>query len=184
MVNFALYERRLNKAGVKIISITQPTGEEVSGEMMRRIISLFDDEYQSRENSKHTLRAMNENARRGFFNGSMPPFGYKLERSTYPARKARNGNWALDETEVGVHKIVDLYRNGDRGRTLGMLGVTKTLNGLNITFRGRKWSKKKIDDILKDRSYVGEHYFQQKGQKNKQAQAEGRVGIVSYPFDH
>lgn len=65
MVNFALYERRLNKAGVKVISITQPTGEEISGEMMRRIISLF-DEYQSKENSKHTLRAMSENARRGF----------------------------------------------------------------------------------------------------------------------
>jgi DNA invertase Pin-like site-specific DNA recombinase len=41
MVNFAIYERRLNKAGVKIISITQPTGEEF-GEMMRRFISLFD----------------------------------------------------------------------------------------------------------------------------------------------
>ena len=95
MVNFALYERRLNKAGVKIISITQPTGEEVSGEMMRRIISLFDDEYQSRENSKHTLRAMNENARRGFFNGSMPPFGYKLEEVDVPGKKGKKRQLGL-----------------------------------------------------------------------------------------
>jgi site-specific DNA recombinase len=34
------------------------------------------DEYQSRENAKHTLRAMQENARQGFWNGSRPPFGY------------------------------------------------------------------------------------------------------------
>ena len=165
MVNFALYERRLNKAGVKIISITQPTGEEVSGEMMRRIISLF-DEYQSRENSKHTLRAMNENARRGFFNGSMPPFGYKLEEVDVPGNKGKKRQLALDETEgVIVHKIVDLYLDGDGGRTLGMLGVAKTLNRLNISFRGRKWTKKKIDAILRDRTYVGEHYFNKKDRK-------------------
>ena len=56
------YERRLNKAGVKLISITQQTGDDPAGEMTRRIFSLF-DEYQSKENGKHTLRAMKENAR-------------------------------------------------------------------------------------------------------------------------
>ena len=40
------------------------------------IFSLF-DEYQSKENGKHTLRAMKENARQGFFNGSRPPFGFE-----------------------------------------------------------------------------------------------------------
>ena len=82
MVDFALYERRLDKAGVKVISITQPTGEEISGEMMRRIISLF-DEYQSKENSKHTLRAMKENARRGFFNGSHDSIRVQDRRGRY-----------------------------------------------------------------------------------------------------
>jgi DNA invertase Pin-like site-specific DNA recombinase len=65
---FVSYARRLTRAGVKLISITQPTGEEASGEMMRQVISLF-DEYQSKENGKHTLRAMKENARQGFWNG-------------------------------------------------------------------------------------------------------------------
>jgi DNA invertase Pin-like site-specific DNA recombinase len=88
MVNFALYERRLSKAGVKVISITQPTGEEISGEMMRRIISLF-DEYQSKENSKHTLRAMNENARRGYFNGSIAPFGYGVAEVDVPGEQRK-----------------------------------------------------------------------------------------------
>jgi hypothetical protein len=73
---------------------------------------------------------------------------------------------ALDETEVGVvHKIVDLYLNGDRGRTLGMLGSPKNHNRLSITFRGRTWSKKKIDDILKDRSYIGEHISTKRTEK-------------------
>lgn len=45
--------------------------------MMRQIMTLF-DEYQSKENAKHTLRAMKENARQGFWNGSQPPLGYRI----------------------------------------------------------------------------------------------------------
>ena len=46
--------------------------------MMRQVIALF-DEYQSRENAKHVLRAMKENARQGFYNGSRLPLGFTLE---------------------------------------------------------------------------------------------------------
>jgi len=35
------------------------------------------DEYQSHENGKNVLRAMKENARQGFHNGSQAPLGYK-----------------------------------------------------------------------------------------------------------
>src|SRR5258708_11875301 len=45
--------------------------------MIRQIMALF-DEYQSKENAKHTLRAMKENARQGFWNGSLPPIGYRI----------------------------------------------------------------------------------------------------------
>ena len=75
-LGFGMYELRLTKAGVKLISITQPTSEDSSGEMARKMFSIF-DEYQSKENSKHTLRAMKENARQGFYNGSCAPYGYK-----------------------------------------------------------------------------------------------------------
>jgi site-specific DNA recombinase len=74
-IEFGLYERRLRKHGVSVISITQQTGDDPAGEMARRIFSVF-DEYQSKENGKHTLRAMQENARQGFYNGSTPKFGF------------------------------------------------------------------------------------------------------------
>src|SRR5258706_6811882 len=45
--------------------------------MMRQIMALF-DEYQSKENAKHVLRALKENARQGFWNGSLPPIGYRV----------------------------------------------------------------------------------------------------------
>src|SRR5262245_7520277 len=57
LFQFLQYERLLKKAGVKIISITQQTGDDAAGDMASELFSLF-DEYQSKENSKHTQRAM------------------------------------------------------------------------------------------------------------------------------
>lgn len=92
VIQFGVYEIKLKKNKVKVISITQPTSDDAAGEMMRQRINMFDG-HQSKENSKHTSRAMKENARQGFFNGSTPPFGY-LAASTETAgshgRKKKN----------------------------------------------------------------------------------------------
>ncbi|MEN3375333.1 MAG: hypothetical protein V7604_688 [Hyphomicrobiales bacterium] len=56
------YVRRLAKNGVRLVSITQELGDDPMSNMIRQIMALF-DEYQSKENAKHTLRAMKENAR-------------------------------------------------------------------------------------------------------------------------
>ncbi len=45
--------------------------------MMGQIMALF-DEYQSKENAKHVMRALKENARQGFWYGSLPPIGYRV----------------------------------------------------------------------------------------------------------
>ena len=74
---FEFYARKLAKNGVRIVSITQEVGDDPMGIMVRQMMNLF-DEYQSRENAKHTLRAMKENARQGFWNGSHPPLGYRV----------------------------------------------------------------------------------------------------------
>lgn len=71
------YVRKLAKNGVKLISITQEMGDDPMHVMMRQIMALF-DEYQSKENAKHVLRALKENARQGFWNGSLPPIGYRV----------------------------------------------------------------------------------------------------------
>ena len=70
------YVRKLAKNGVKLVSITQEMGDDPMHVMMRQIMALF-DEYQSKENAKHVMRALKENARQGFWNGSLPPIGYR-----------------------------------------------------------------------------------------------------------
>jgi len=46
LFEYLRYERRLKRAGVRVISITQQTSDDPAGEMASKIFSLF-DEYQS-----------------------------------------------------------------------------------------------------------------------------------------
>ena len=143
-IEFALYERKLNKSGVKIISITQQTSDDPSGEMARRIFSMF-DEYQSKENGKHTLRALKENARQGFFNGSWPPFGYKSEELGLPAAKGKKKRLVIDETEAPtLRRVFDLYSNGLNGREMGCKEIASYLHDRGTLLRGAKASRNRV----------------------------------------
>lgn len=64
--HFALeyHVRRLGRHNIRLVSITQDLGDDPMSVMVRQVFALF-DEYQSKENAKHTLRAMQENARQG-----------------------------------------------------------------------------------------------------------------------
>ncbi len=158
-VEFGLYERNLKRCGVRVVSITQQTSDDPSGEMIRRIFSVF-DEYQSKENGKHTLRAMRENARQGFFNGSRPPFGYLAVDVQRSGNKGRKKQLEVDGPEaVVVHRVFKLYRDGDRGRDLGLYGIAAHLNEQGLLVRGHQWNKGRVHNVLTNRAYIGEHYF-------------------------
>ena len=124
------YLRKLAKYGVRVISITQPVGDEREPvhAMMRKIIALF-DEYQSKENAKHVIRSMKENARQGFWNGAICPLGYKLVAVEKRGEKTKK-RLAIDDVEAEtVQLIFKLYLNGD-GST-GALGVKEIVKWLN-----------------------------------------------------
>ena len=178
---FAYYERKLLKVGVKVISITQQTGDDPAGEMARKIFSLF-DEYQSKENGKHTLRAMQENARQGFVNGSVPPFGYRKVEVELQGRKGKKKKLAVDPGEAAiVKKVFDLYLNGHNGHALGMYGAADCLNRQGITFRGRPWSKGLVEGVLNNTAYIGEHYFNKKHAKTRKRKPKSEWILVKVP---
>ena len=165
-IEFGVYERRLSKNKVRVISITQPTSDDASGEMMRRIINLF-DEHQSRENSKHTHRAMCENVRQGFFSGSRPPFGFKsVATDTSGSRGRKKKRFEIDPAEaLIVRNIFDLYLNGHNGKTFGIKEIAKHLTQRGQFMRGNPWSIQKVQKILSSRAYLGEHLFNQRNSK-------------------
>lgn len=159
MIEFGIYERRLKKHGVIVLSMTQQTSDDPAGEMARRIFSLF-DEYQSKENSKHTLRAMKENARQGYFNGSRTPYGFKAVELDIKGNKGKKKRLEVDPNEASlVNQIFRLYLEGHRGTVLGIKGICAHLNDKGITMRGKRWRKTLIHNMLSNRLYLGEYTF-------------------------
>ncbi|CCQ72455.1 Putative site-specific recombinase and resolvase superfamily protein [Magnetospira sp. QH-2] len=159
---FEFFRRRLEKASVSVVSISQQLGDDPMAQMLRQMLNLF-DEYQSKENAKHVLRAMKENARQGFWNGSRPPYGYRtyvVETRGDTAKKRLQ----IDESEAGiVQQIFEVYLGGN-----GVRAVADRLNGKGLRYRrGRLFGVSLVHAILTRTAYKGEHVFNKKCSKTK-----------------
>ncbi len=164
-IDFGLYERTLSRAGVELVSITQPKSDDPAGGMMRRLFSVF-DEYQSKENSKHTLRAMKENARQGFFNGSRPPFGYRAVETPLPGRRGNKKRIELDPAEAStVRSIFDLYLCGHEGLEVGAKSIAEVLNHRGLKYRATPWNRMLVHHVLSNPVYTGRSIFNQRDNK-------------------
>ncbi len=181
-VELELSLRRLRRADVELISITQEFSDDPTGDLVRRIISLF-DEFQSRENAKHTLRAMEENARQGFWNGSQPPLGYKVVAAETRGTKEKK-RLAIDEAQaVTVRLIFDLYLNGDgQSGPLGVKAITSWLNQRGFhTRNGGRFAIKAVHDILRRTTYMGLHCFNRVEAKTGQRKPDDKLVPVPVP---
>ena len=147
--------RKLRKHGVDVVSMTQPTGDDPSQQLMRQIIGIF-DEYTSRENGKNVTRAMRESAKQGFWNGATPPLGYKIIEAERRGSKLKK-KLDLDPVEAELVRLIfKLYTEGDQ-RT-GALGIKETTKWLNErgyrTRRGATFGIGPVHGILKNACYA------------------------------
>ena len=156
------YLRKLGKHGVKLLSITQEFNDDTdpAQAMMRKVVSLF-DEYQSKENAKHVLRAMKENARQGYWNGSRPPFGYQVVAGEQlGARIKKRLEVDLVEAE-DVRLIFRLFLEGDDGsgpKGVKAIAVWLNMNGYR-TRSGAKWGIGPVHVMLTNPVYAGRGRF-------------------------
>jgi site-specific DNA recombinase len=175
------YVRKLAKNGVKLISITQEMGDDPMHVMMRQIMALF-DEYQSKENGKHVMRALKENARQGFWNGALPPIGYRAVAAETRGAKVKK-KLEIDPLHADtVRLIYRLALDGDG--TTGQMGVKNIVTYLNarriFTRDGGRWGIGQVHRILTRRTYMGEHEFNKRG-KSKELKPVSEIVIVPVP---
>ena len=175
------YYRKLAKNDVRLISITQELGDDPIHDMMRRIMSLF-DEYQSKENGKHVTRALKENARQGFWNGALPPIGYRIAAAEQRGAKTKK---KLEIDPLHADTIRLIYRlalegQGDRGQ-MGVKAIVKHLNTRGIFTRdGGRWGIGQVHRVLTRRTYIGEHEWGKRS-KHNDPRAPGEIVIVPVP---
>ena len=180
-VQSGVYQRKLEKNGVRVCSITQDVGNDATGRFIRQIIAAA-DELSSAETAKHVLRAMKENARQGFWNGARPPYGY----STTDAEKRGDTikkRLEINEAEAPiVRRIFNLYLTGEGDGPLGIKGIADCLNRKGYRNRQRKaFSKGFIADVLSRSTYIGKHYFNRSDSKTRKTKDKSEWIEVAVP---
>ncbi len=181
---FETYARRLAAHGVRIISITQPTGEEESplARLARGVMTLF-DEYSSLETSKHVVRSMKQNAEQGWWNGAPVPLGYLLVTKETRGNRAKR---VLAVDEVGaeeVRLIFRMYLFGADGS--GAMGVKSLVIWLNAhghrTGTGATWGTGSLYQVLTNETYVGRAWFNRRCAKTGQLKPEREHVAIACP---
>ncbi|WP_454652467.1 recombinase family protein [Bradyrhizobium liaoningense] len=177
------YVRRLAKNGVRLVSITQELGDDPMSNMIRQIMALF-DEHQSKENAKHTLRAMKENARQGFWNGALPPIGYRVVEAAEQRGHRTKKTLEIDPIQAEtVRLIFRLARegNGSSG-SMGVKSIAKDLNESGIRTRdGGRWGVDTVHKVLTRTTYIGRHRFNTKHWKTRERKPEAEVIEMAVP---
>lgn len=178
---FALYERKLLKAKVQLVSITQPVGDTTAGEMARQIFSVF-DEYTSKEISKHVTRCMLENARKGFFNGAKPTYGYASVATDLKSRSGHKKRLEINKEEAEVVRLIfQLSAYGRDGRLFGTKRIAEYLNLNGMLNRGRPWTLQRVGKILNDTIYIGEYVYNRHDSRGKEPKPREEWIIVPVP---
>jgi len=177
------YVRRLAKSGVRLASITQELGDDPMSNMIRQIMALF-DEYQSKENAKHTLRAMKENARQGFWNGALPPIGYRIVEAA--EQRGHRTKKTLETAPIQTETVRLIFRlaregNGSSG-PMGVKSIAKHLNESGIRTRdGGRWGIDAVHKVLTRTTYIGRHRFNTKFWKTRERKPEAEVVEMAVP---
>jgi site-specific DNA recombinase len=176
------YVRRLSKNGVRLVSITQELGDDPMSNMIRQIMALF-DEYQSKENAKHTLRAMKENARQGFWNGSLPPIGYRVVASEHRGHRTKKA-LQIDPIQVEtVRLIFRLARQGDgTSGPMGVKAIATHLNAARVRTRdGGRWGVGGVHAVLTRTTYVGRHRFNLRRSRARERNPDAEIVEMTVP---
>ena len=174
------YRRKLKRAGVRIVAITQEVGQDAEGDLVRSVLSNF-DEYQSRQTAKFTQDTMRRNAEAGFWNGAVPPFGYTSEVAEMRGPKAKK-RLAIEPSEaLQVQQIYRMKRFGIGSGPMGYKKIVCHLNDSGATLRGRKWHVSNVRDILTRSTYRGKHLYGVHDTRNGVKRPEEEWQMVTAP---
>lgn len=160
-----MYVRRLRRVGVAVLSITQEFGSDTTGDVVRKILNVF-DEYQSRENAKHTHRAMVENARQGFWNGSIAPFGYRVVAAGQKGARTKKV-LAIDECEAAMVRRIFAFYLGESGLPQGIKAIARALNAEGARYRGKPFATSSVYRVLTEQVCAGTHWFNRRDSRTR-----------------
>src|SRR5262252_4861573 len=127
---------------------------------------------------------MKENARQGFWNGSLPPIGYRIVESAEQRGHRTKKTLEIDPIQAEtVRQIFRLARegNGSSG-SMGVKSIATHLNAAGIRTRdGGRWGVDAVHKVLTRTTYIGRHRFNTKFWKTRERKPETDVVEMAVP---
>ncbi len=146
------YKTLLRNKGIDVISINEPVDDSPTGRLLEGVIESI-DEFYSANLGQDIRRGMRENASRGFFNGSRPPYGFH-KVAVRDGEKTRNKLEPDPEdstTVKTVRRIFDMAM-----KDLGCKEIAKSLNHDGFrTLKGVRWGRTTVYKVLTNEAYTG-----------------------------
>ncbi len=143
-----LNKRRLAKAGTQLQYVSVSIDHDTSAGLLHEgILELF-DEYMTHQVATDTRRSMVQNAKKGYFNGGRPPYGY----DSVPAPdNAKRRVLVVNEREADIcRQIFQMKLEG-----LGGHSIARLLNAKGQIYRDRPWARRSICNLLRNERVAG-----------------------------
>lgn len=148
-----IYKALLNKCGVKVISVTEPTEAETPQDLLLEGMLEVISEFYNANLATEVRKGMTQNAKQGYNNGGTPPYGYRSEHIALGPGKTK-AVWVL-----GPREEIDTVRWIFHQYAYEGVGYKKIANMLNEkgvpTQKGGKWSASTIRAIIFNEAYIG-----------------------------
>ena len=151
-VDSITFKALLKSKGIRVVSINEPLDDSPSGQLLEGIIESI-DEFYSASLGQDIKRGMRENAQRGFFNGSRPPYGcHKVPMQDGAKTRYRLEPDSDDSIPAKVVRRMFSMALHDAGTK----EIAKTLNGEGFrTLGGQRWGRTTVHKILTNEAYCG-----------------------------
>ena len=151
-VDSITYKTLLRNKGIKVISINEPLDDTPSGQLLEGIIESV-DEFYSANLGQDIKRGMRENAERGYYSGSRPPYGLRK----VPVADGSKTRYKLEpepEGSVAVQVVRRVFEMALGGT--GCKEIAKILNKDMVrTGGGHRWGRTTVHKILTNEAYCG-----------------------------
>ena len=146
------YKTLLRNKGIEVISINEPVDDSPTGRLLEGVIESI-DEFYSENLGQDIRRGMRENARRGFFNGSRPAYGFRKTK-VKDGERERNKLEPEPEDSAAVQTVQRMFDMASRD--IGCKEIAKTLNHEGFrTSRGQRWGRTTVYKVLSNEAYTG-----------------------------
>lgn len=146
------YKTLLRNKGIEVISINEPVDNTPTGRLLEGVIESI-DEFYSANLGQDIKRGMRENASRGFFNGSRPPYGFH-KIAVRDGAKTRNKLEPEPEDSVALQVVRMIFDMASKD--MGCKDIARTLNQEGFrTSKGQLWGRGTVHKVLTNEAYCG-----------------------------